>query len=645
MPVQLITDRLYSRKTVFGTYAMPSLFIKKADKRSIRKLFKKEDFRLRKITSILLSLALVVFSVPVTAHAAQSDLVIDKRGAKTYVGTAAAWGKTWDEDSFEEVTGKDVTRSDNLTVKNGDVKDITLNGSDSKLTVLNGTINSIETEGDITLTKGTVKRNVSSDAKITFNGDIKIGGTCFAQEIASSGSATATVTGTVIGYDKITLTGKAIKSNGFSGNNQGTLLVNSYTLPLPAITDMEAVTVDGINTAYGRIDAGTLTLNQKAELTANSTIEVDTLSGPGTLSYYAGKLTVNSYIQNKPLFYFLNPVGNGTVAFRSDSSSIDETDVRLFDYELDRDYSGGHYQFALKNSIREGITLEPSSVSVSSKNSALVKANVRPDFSKFAEGTKIVWELHGDTTAFSISPDTSRNSCRVTLNSGKPSSSKATLRAYLVDKNGERLSDYKSDSSVITVEGTTSPTDNSGLALDTSSVTIPVGDTYWVLAVTNSSTPPTQISYNSAVATVGAAKAYSDGGKTGWLYPVKGISRGGVTIDIGGQKMIAKIAGGSIVVDTASYTMAPGGKYMVGVKMHNVGKNDLNVYSENSCTSVQYAGKTPNGLDLFVVRGEAAGNGAVVFSLTGGQSVRTVINVQNGAAPGGVSGRLVAAVY
>lgn len=610
----------------------------------MRNYIKKEDFSLRKITSILLSIALLLFSVPMTAHAAQSDGVIDKHGAKTYVGTAAAWGKAWDEDSFQEVTGKDVQYSGNLTVKNGDVKDITINGSDSKLVVLNGTMNSIETDGDITLTGGTVKRNVASDGTITFNGGIKIGGTCTGQNITSSGSTTALVAGTVIGYNSITLTDKAIKASGFSGSNSASLNVKSYAFPLPAITDMGMVTIDGSNTAYGKIEANTLTLNQKAELTAASTLDVDTLSGPGTLSFYSGKLTVNFAIQNKPLFYFINPVGNGTVAFRTDSGAISESDVRLYDFELSRDYSGGHYQFTLKNSIRDGITLEPSSVTVSSNASALVRANVKPAFSQFADGTRIVWELHGNTTAFSISPDTSKNTCKVTVSGSKTDAAKATLLAYLVDKNGDRLSDYKSGSCSVTTGDPGVPTDNADFKLDTANVTIPAGDTYWVLAITNSSTPPKQISYNSAIATVGAAKAYRSDGKAGWLYPVKGVSRGEVTIDIGGQKMITKVAGGSIVVDTASYTMIPGGKYVIGVKINNVGKNDLNVYSQNSCTTVQYAGKAANGLDLYVVNGDSEGNGAVVFSLTGGQSVRTAITVQNGATPGGVSGRLVAAL-
>jgi len=598
---------------------------------------------MKKMISIVLTLALILFSIPVASYAAQVDEVVDKHGAKTYIGTTASWGKAWDESNFEEVTGDDVEFSGNLTIKTGNVKDITGTGATSKLIVTDGTINSIQSEGSIALNGGTIKRNVESDTAVAINGKVSIGGDCTAQDITATGSVTATVVGSVIGNNSITLAGQSLKASEFSGNDTGMLAVKSYTLSLPAITDMESVTIDGSNKASGKIIAGTLLLNSKAELTANSTIEVDTLEGPGTLSFYSGKLTVHTAITDKPLFYFNNTVGNGTLAFKADVGAVDEKDVRLYDFELEKDTYSSYESFTLKNSITDGITLDQSSIDVDSKTSGLVKASVKPAFTQFATGTKIVWELHGDTTAFSISPDTTKNTCKVTLSSGTTGSNRATLIAYLVDKNGDRLSDYKSDSCTITSGGTTTtPVDNSGLTLDTSAVTIPADSSYWVLAITNATSAPQQLSYNSSIATVGAAVAYNYNGKVGWLYPVKGIAKGGVTIDIGGQKMLATVAGGSITVDTASYTMSPGGKYYIGVKINKIDKKKLNIYSGNSCTMVQDAGRAANGTELYVVTAKQVGVGNVTFAIIGGQSVSTTINVVSGAKPTGVSGRLVA---
>lgn len=529
-------------------------------------------------------------------------------------------------------------------MKTCNVKNITVNGSSSKLIVMAGTINSIQAEGSVTLTGGTIKRDVESDTKVTFNGMVSIGGDCTAEDIISTGNTTATVAGSVIGKNSIALTGQAIKANQFSGDDTGTLAVKSYTLQLPAIIDMESITIDGSNMADGKIIAGTLTITSKSELTANSTVEVGTLAGPGTLSYYSGKLTIHNGITGKPLIFFNNAVGNGTLAFKADQGAVDENDVRLYDFELEKDTYSSYESFTLKNSISDGITLDQSSLGVDSKTPGLIRAGVRPAFTQFATGTKIVWELHGDTAAFSISPDASKNTCKITFNSSKTVFYRATLVAYLVDIKGDRLTDYKSDSCTITSGGTSSnPIDDSGLTLDTTIVTIPVDNTYWVLAITDSKTAPRQLSYNSSIATVGAAAAYNSNGKIGWLYPVKAIAQGGVTIDIGGKKMITKVAGGSIVVDTASYTMSPGSKYYIGVKINKLDRKNLNIYSTNSNATVQYAGKAANGLDLYVVTAKQTGVGDIAFEIIGGQSVKTTINVQDGVKSSGVSGRLIAA--
>lgn len=597
---------------------------------------------MKKMISIALTLALILFSIPIAAYAVQVDQVIDKHGAKTYIGTTASWGKAWDESNFVEVTGEDVDASGNLTVKIGDVKNITITGATSKLIVTDGTINSIKSEGGITLNGGTIKRDVESDTAVAINGKVSIGGDCTAQDITASSSVTATVVGSVIGNNSITLSGQSLKAREFNGNGKGMLAVKSYTLSLPAITDMETVTIDGSNKASGKIITGTLLINSKSELTANSTIEVDTLEGPGTLSFYSGKLTVHTGITDKPLIYFNNTVGNGTLAFKADVGAVGEDDVKLYDYQLEKDTYSSYESFILKNSITDGITLDQSSLDVNSKTSGLVRASVKPAFSQFAAGTKIVWELHGDTTAFSISPDTTKNTCKVTLSSSTTGSNRATLIAYLVDKNNDRLSDYKSDSCTISSGTAAVPVDNSGLTLDTSAVTIPADNTYWVLAVTSSASAPQQLSYNSSIATVGAAVAYNYNGKVGWLYPVKGIAKGAVTIDIGGKKMLTTVAGGSITVDTASYTMSPGSKYYIGVKINKLDKKSLNIYSGNSCTDVQDAGKAANGMELYVVTARQAGTGHVTFAIIGGQSVSTTINVVSGVSPSGVSGRLVA---
>ena len=616
---------------------------------------------MKKILSILLTLTVIVMSAPVAVHAATDTEIIDKHGAKTYRGNASDWSAKWNEDNFTEVTDKDVTVSGNLTIKAGDIKDVTVNGSSNKLTITNGnmddvvcdgtvdvsdgTIGSIESNGDMTLKGGTIKRNAQSYQKVTINGNVTVKGSVIGQDVISSGSTGGTISGSIQAGNSIELTGNSLKVKTLDGGDLAELSLKNYDGKLPEIKNMVSVSVDASSsvTANGNMKAGTLTIAQKGEFVTTSLLELNTLTGPGTLSFNAGKLMIHNGITGKPLLNFNNIVRDGVTAFKADRGMVNEEDALLYDFELKKETSSSDNdidEFVLTRTLKEGITLNQTTLAVNGKTSGTVKASVKPSFSEFAEGTKVVWELHGETKGFSISSN--GLTCTVSANSSATGSYKATLLAYLVDGKGDRLTDYRSDSCVLTY-GAPSEQTGSGITLDTYTVTIGAGSTYWVLAVTDAKTAPVAISYNSSVATVGAGVAYNKDGKTGWLYPVTGVAKGGVTIDIGGQKMAASIAAGSIVVDTASYTMNPGGKYYIGVKISGIDRKNVDVHSQTASTTVQYAGKNKSGLDLYVVTAGQTGAGAVVFEIIGGQSVQTKISVENGVTPHGVSGRLIAA--
>lgn len=654
---------------------------------------------MKKMISTLLSLAVVLSTMPAMVSSAASttdtSYIIDKHGAKTYLGTTSDWGAKWNEDNFTEVTNQDVNCTGSLTIKSGDIKNVTVSGSNSKVTITagkmndvtvngenstlainggvmddvdcagkvtvkDGTIGSIQSEGDLVLNGGTIKRTVDCGDQITFSGKVTVGGAVTAEKIEAKGSADMRVNDTITADTSITLTGNYLKADEFIGKGTAEIELKSFTGKAPKMNDMRKVYVDGKSavSASGKLTADILSIADKGEFSTTYPLELDELIGPGTLTFDSGELLVNKQITGKPLLIFNNTVRAGQVAFKAKSGAVDEEDVLLYDFGLKKETSGGYDSFLLTSSITEGITFNIHEASLTAQSSVTIKTSIKPKFSEFAQGTKVKWELHGDAKAFSKSEDSKNNSCTVTLASKEPGSYRAKLVAYLVDSKGDRLTDYKSDSCLLTAgiqNPNSSNTDNtsnlsgstggttSGITLDTSAVTIGIGDTYHVLAITDSKTPPVQLSYNSAIAVTGKAVAYNSNGKVGWLYPVTGVSKGTVTIDIGGSKMAVTVAGGTIIVDTASYTMSPGGKYCIGVKMFGLDRSKLNVRSSNSCTTVQYAGKDKKGTDLYMVKGVQAGIGSVIFEVIGGSSVTTQINVENGAKPHGVSGRLVAA--
>lgn len=619
---------------------------------------------MKKWTAVLLPLLLLNLSAP-PAFAASSSAAIDMHGAKTYLGSVSDWGKTWNEDNFQAVTGDDVSYDANLTVKSGTVGDVNLSGSSSKLTIQGGTMDavscdgpaeikdgdmkSVDASGDLKINGGNIRHDVSCDEEVTLSGTVKIGGSLEAKEVTISSGAKVSIAGTIKATENLNLNNCTLKTKGIDGDDTGSLNISKYTDTLPTLSNLKEIAVKNNTTvtADEKIEAGELYITDKSEFSTSSSLQLDTLTGPGTLYFPAGKLTVYDEIEKKPLLIFRNHVSKGDTAFYADSDLVDEDDVRLYDFGLEaKNDNGAEDRFLLTNAFRDGITLDRQSLSLDSGGSATVKANVQPAFSNFATGTKIVWELYGDTSVFSKSVDSGGLSCKISVPSSVKGMYKGTLIAYLEDSHGDRLEDYKSDSCVLST-GYSDDTNNSNNSsngsstLDTSTVSILTGDRYCVLARTSSATAPHAMSYNSSVATVGAGMSVKDSsGNPAWLYPVTGTGKGQVTIDIGGDKMVANVSAG-IAIDTSSYTMAPGGTYVIGVTAKGVGGNTIWASSDQSCVSVQFLKKSGNTL-LYRISGKTVGTASITFSISGGGSVHTAVTVQNGAKAGGTSARLVA---
>ncbi len=620
---------------------------------------------MRKWTAALLAfLVLFLSAPPAFASSSSYDTVVDMHGARTYYGSASDWGKTWDKDAFTDITGKDHTFTGDVTIKSGDMGNITVNGSSSELTVKGGTMKAVScsgkaevTEGDLesisagddlTLKGGNIRHDVYTDEEAKLSGTIKIGGSLEADEITISSNTNLNLIGTMKCKGDITLNQCTLKARKIDGDDSGTLSISKYTDMLPPLENLQKIVVKDSTTAIanGKVEAGELYITEKSEFDASSSVDVDTLTGPGTLYFRSGQLTVDGSIDGEPLLVFSNHVSRGDVAFYADSDTVSPDDVRVYNYGLEAESGSGRQdRFVLTKTISDGITLNRQSLSLKSGASETVKAQVEPNLSKFATGTKVVWDVHGDSSAFSTSVDSSGLSCTVSVSSSHQGMAKATLIAYLEDTHGDRMDDYKSDSCALYTGYSDTPSDNNNssgsFTLDTTSVSILPGDRYWVLAHTSSSAAPKSISYNSAVATVGAGTAVKDSnGYSAWIYPVTGIGKGQVTIDIGGQKMIANVSNG-IKVDTASYTMAPGNKYIIGVEAKGIGAGSIWASSDRSCVSVQYLRKSGKLL-LYQICGQSPGTAAVTFSISGGGHVQTAVTVRDGVRAGGTSARLVA---
>lgn len=622
---------------------------------------------MKKLAAVVLSAAILLLTTPLSVHAISSDTeVINKHGTRTYMGTYSAWSEgDWDSDNFTDVTGEDVDCSDTLVIKDGKLGDVTVSDGasltiydgtmsdvvcDGSISMSGGTVNSLESDEDIDISGGVIQSDIDAEDVVTLSGKLTVGGSVTGTDVtvyATSSSGYTAVSGDVVFSDLMTMTGTKYQFGGIDGQSSGTLVLKSFTGALPDISDVTGISVDSGSTVTtnSSLDLDTLTIEDDSEFATTSTLTVSTITGPGTLIFNAGNLTIESGVTEEPVFDFNGTAQDGTAVFKAGSGDVSTGDITVYGYSLSKQSTSGSYDnFILESLSGNGVTLNTASVSVGSGGYATVQASVTPSLSQLADGTKLYWKLIDSSTLFSITPDTSNNTCRIYLSSSAGASAyKATLAVYLVDSSGDILSGYQSDSCAVTSSGSTSSgTAASGISLDTATVSIPIGSTYYVLAITNSQTPPVQMSYNSAIAVVGKPTAYNSNGKTGWVYPVTALAKGGVTINIGGQTMIATVPSGSIIVDTSSYTLSPGKTYIIGVKLNGAVRSSLNVHSANSCTTVQYKGRASNGVELYSIKANSVGTGYVFFDTAAGGSVKTQINVVNGAASQGVGAKLTA---
>lgn len=532
---------------------------------------------MKKFLSAVLSAALIVFAFPVGASAASSgDQIIDMHGTRTYIGLSSDWSKTWVESRFTDVTNEDVPPQDgSVTMKAGTVDDIRMNGSGSKLTVKGGTVKDIRSEGsveisggtvysvnaeeDVKLNKATVRRDVKCGGELTASGTVAVGGSITAEDVTIGSGVTLNVSGDLTCTRDFELNGGSVKADEINGDDTGTLVINKYSGVLPDFSQMASIRVKSGTSvsSNGKLTVDQLILEQKADFTAASTLEVGTLTGPGTLSVHSGRLTIHDGVEGEPLLVFSDVVNKGTVAFRADENAVQEDDVQLYDYSLNRKNVGSMDEFILTSGLSDGITLDHSSIWLEKGRSASVKAQVKPALSKFAAGTKIVWELHGDTDAFTSSVDSSAQTCTVTCTKDASAKSRATLSAYLVDSRSDRLTDYRSDSCVFSV-GT------AGLVCDTTGTyTFGANNLYYYKITTTEVTAPSAVSSNPAAVSVAFDKSLPDG----YLYRITNAGSGTAVItttSAGGTSVsfVAMGTGSGVVSDTPyRFTMKAGATY------------------------------------------------------------------------------------
>ncbi|HEX2986515.1 MAG TPA: hypothetical protein VHO71_06860, partial [Caproiciproducens sp.] len=345
---------------------------------------------MKKLFALILSVCVLLVSVPVSANAIADDTqVINKHGTRTYMGAYSAWNdNSWDSENFTDVTGENVETSDNLIIKGGKVGNVSVDDSadvtiydgtaadvtcDGCITMAGGSANSLKSSQDINISGGLVQKNVEAEQAVTLTGKLTVCGGVTGNDVtvysSTGGSDMTAVTGTVSFSDLMTLEGKNYKFGGVDGQSSGTITLSDLTGTLPTLSNTTGIRVKSGSTvtADKSLDFGSLFIEDGGVFLANSSLQVGTLGGPGTLLVKSGSLTVTSAVSDHPILDFNGTAGNGTNVFRASSGTVAPGDVTVCGYSLTKTAnSDGYDYFSLAPSKGDGVSLSPSSVTVKS---------------------------------------------------------------------------------------------------------------------------------------------------------------------------------------------------------------------------------------------------------------------------------------
>lgn len=492
---------------------------------------------------------------------------------------------------------------DSMTLEDSDVSlrsaldltSIDIDEGSSLTTTGNLQVDFLTGNGDLTVGVGrlTVERSLEGDLDMYFTGNVQEGATAFRV--------------------------------GAGGVSLSSLNVFDYTLRLEHSGMYDNVVFDELLRDGVTLSPSAITLD------ANESRDISVSLRPGLGSFASSTRLEWEVVGGSDVFSVTGDINGGTVSFRPKEDGTYTATVRAYLTDgrtrLEEFRSGTVQVTGIANQNSNAgsssgstlpFTLDTSYVTIKQGNSYFILALTND---KTAPGAYV----EGDTSVVQVGAPTAYSyNGRI-----------GWLYEIKALKGGSVNVVFSNASTRLSCAVTVEPI-SQAITLDTSSVVIPVGNSYRVLAITELKTPPVCSSSNNTVAQVESPTAYNYNGRVGWLYKVNGNASGTADIVIGDKVMKTTVARGTARVDTKEYTMKPGDVYYIGVALSGVSKSDLTVTHQNNCTQVYDAGSS-NGIQLYRVVGSSVGDDAVIFRL-GNQTLQVPIHVRSGVSPSGVSG-------
>ena len=311
----------------------------------------------------------------------------------------------------------------------------------------------------------------------------------------------------------------------------------------------------------GDVDINTVSIYDESKITFDGKLDVASIDGSGTLAIGAGKLYVSSDASGVILRLTDATLTNGETVFTAASDAVEEEDFEPYGFTLTKSAGSTTDTFKIADLQFAGVAVNKASASIAKDHSETFTASAYPAGTSLPEGYSITWTLDDANDSIfnlTVNADGTATVKVIGYDDEFASENKATLKAELVDEDGDVDDEYDAAEVALTalkVPATNFKSDTTG------NVPLKVGQTYQFKITSLDGTAPT-----FGVAGNGATVQFAGATGSDYFYKVTGAKEGsyGVYVNGGGvehRAAILVIKDVNVTTDTTAVTRAPGQTY------------------------------------------------------------------------------------
>ncbi len=450
-----------------------------------------------------------------------------------------------------DATKCDITISSKATVGDISVDD---DATDAKVTVESGKVGNIDaknvevkaddddfvtTVGDITAT--TLECD-SEDSKISV-------GTIKAKDTGSEFTLTGDVT--VAGFD-FDYYDANLKFDDFQGKVPAPKNAAEDGAYISTTNEDDRVEVVGDATVDG------ISVEDGSTITFDGKVNVTSVDGSGTMVIKAGSLYVDGDVSGTVLKLSDAALTKGQMVFTALSDTVNADDYDCYGFTLAKSAGSKMDTFKIDSVQFKGVTINKVSSEIAKGQSETFTASAYPGGTAIPAGYKVEWSLddyNDDVFALTVNTDGSATVKCIGYDSDFASENKATLKAQLLDADGDEVDedDYASGECTITAV----PVPAQKFISDTTgNKAMKLGETYqFAITSTDGSKP------SFAVASAGATVSYAGASGNKYFFKVKAAKVGSYGVYAGGTRVAILVISSDVTLDTSKVTVKAGASY------------------------------------------------------------------------------------